>query len=505
MFSSIYGFPLRQGEDDFTQLAKKAGCVLLIIALVMGVALRLRMYLMDRSLWLDTAILANNVIDKSYVDLFGLLDGSQSAPIGFLLVSKLVGSAFGYSELSLTLLPFIFGVSALMLYLCLCVEVLGQPFAPLAFVPFALSSTAIYYSGEFKQYSSDLFFSVLILYVTHRVLKEQFSRNWLGIFILMGLVSVWFSHTSIFMLAGTGLALFIDAFKFKKIDLFRGLTIACAIISVHFTLLYLLIIKPATPSNMFTYWSFGFPPLSALSSTIEWCLENLFGYAIYPLGFPGYGIIFPLAALGIGIISSCLIKYWRSESNLFTFPLIFLLFSSVFHLYPITTGIHEIHSRLVLFTIPSAFMLIAVGIIRFSKLSPKPMLVTVLFGVLLMLPLANNMFPWPDFMRQEMRPLVAFLSQRLSPDDTVYVYGASVPAFSFYTRNKPIPYIKGSTVDPAGLSKDLKQVMGGKRIWAIISHDYVKNHMIIKRELEVHHGPVLTEYFPGAWLLLSAD
>ncbi len=224
MLSLIYGYDLSQGDDKFTPLAKKIGSFLLAIALVVGFALRLRMYLLNRSLWLDTAVLANNVIDKSYIDLFGLLNGNQSAPIGFLAFSKLLGPAFEYSELSLTFLPFIFGVSALMLYLRLCVGGLGKPFAPLAFIPFALCSTAIYSSGEFKPYSSDLFFSVLILFVTHQVLKGQFSRDWLGIFSLVGLISVWFSHTAIFMIAGTGLALVIDAFIFKKLELFRGLT-----------------------------------------------------------------------------------------------------------------------------------------------------------------------------------------------------------------------------------------------------------------------------------------
>ena len=77
---------------------EKASTVILALAIVLGLTLRLHMYLWNRSLWLDPAWLALNIVDKNYLALFGQLDGGQMAPVGFLIASKLIGSAFGYSD-----------------------------------------------------------------------------------------------------------------------------------------------------------------------------------------------------------------------------------------------------------------------------------------------------------------------------------------------------------------------------------------------------------------------
>ena len=492
-------------DDKRTPFVEKTSSVILAIALIVGLTLRFHMYLLNRSLWLDTAWLALNIIDKSYASLFGPLEGGQMAPVGFLIASKLVASAFRYSELSLTLLPLLFGVGALILFLCLSVEILGRSSAPLAFIPFTLCSTAIYYSGEFKQYSSDLFFSVLILFVAHRVLKERFARPWITTFGIIGIISVWFSQTAIFMVAGTGLALFLNALRKKSSKILSVLLITELVIFAHFLAMYFLQIRPATIEGMFTYWAMGFAPLTPFSlETLGWWYKMFVGYAKYPLGFHGYGVWFSLAALVIGLVVMNVFKSKRIISNLFLFPVILLIAASIFHLYPILTGEYDIYSRLVLFTIPIAFILIAAGISGFATLFPKPMFVTVIFGVLLVYPSINHSIPFPNnFLREEMRPLISDLYQNLSPKDSVYVYDRAVPAFRFYTRNKSIPFVQGKTVEANDLPKDLSRVMTGNRIWAIIAHDYVNNHEIIQQELETRYGSVICKSFPGAWLLLS--
>ena len=495
--------PIPYQYNNRTAYVEKTSGVVLAIALAMGFTFRLYMYLLNRSLWLDSACLALNIVEKDYIALFGPLDYSQMAPVGFLIASKLVGSAFGYSELSLTLLPFLFGVGALILFLYLSIELLGWSGAPLAFIPFASCSTAIYYSGEFKQYSSDLFFSVLILFVTHRVLKERFARSWITTFGVVGLISVWFSNTAIFVIAGTGLALFLNAFRQRNPKTLEVLTITGLYICGHFLALYFLQIRPATLKGLFQYWAKGFAPLTPSLETLGWWYEMLVGYANYPLNFHGYGVWFSLSALATGFFISYVAKSKRATANLLFFPIVLLIVFSTFHLYPIVTGKYEINSRFVLFTIPIAFIVIAIGINSFAKLFPKHMFITVILGVLLIYPSINQSIKWSGFMRQEMRPLVSYLYQHFSPEDSVYVYVRAVPAFRFYTRNKTIPLVEGKTAEPNDIPKDLSRAMAGNSIWAIISHDYMKNREIIKRELEARHGPVSCKEFQGAWLLLS--
>jgi hypothetical protein len=100
-----------------------------------------------------------------------------------------------------------------------CVDPKVHPFALFLF---AVSSTLIYFSSETKQYSSDATIALLlyaaILYVQSKPLTA------LRIFSLgiLGAITIWFSHPSVFVLAGTGvtLALFRLYRKDRK-DLYR--------------------------------------------------------------------------------------------------------------------------------------------------------------------------------------------------------------------------------------------------------------------------------------------
>ena len=53
----------------------------LVVAL--GIALRVRQYLVNHSLWEDEASLAFNLVNRSFSQLTQLLDYHQAAPIGF--------------------------------------------------------------------------------------------------------------------------------------------------------------------------------------------------------------------------------------------------------------------------------------------------------------------------------------------------------------------------------------------------------------------------------------
>ena len=61
----------------------------LVIILLYGFILRLAHYITNRSLWLDEAFIALNIINKSFFQLVDKLDYCQAAPIGFLFIEKI--------------------------------------------------------------------------------------------------------------------------------------------------------------------------------------------------------------------------------------------------------------------------------------------------------------------------------------------------------------------------------------------------------------------------------
>ncbi len=82
----------------------------------LGIILRLRQYLANRSLWLDEAMLALNIIHKDFGELVGKLDYEQGAPLGFILLEKLAATLIGDGERALRLLPLLAGCASLVLF-----------------------------------------------------------------------------------------------------------------------------------------------------------------------------------------------------------------------------------------------------------------------------------------------------------------------------------------------------------------------------------------------------
>ncbi len=140
-----------------------------------GFVLRLRQYLANRSLWLDEAMLANNILSRSFAGLTQQLSNDQGAPIGFLFLQKTITLLLGDSEYALRLLPFLAGCLSLCL-MFLLVRKVASPFAgSLALALFAVSPALIYYSSEVKQYSSDvaIALALVLLFLKYERTRDQ--------------------------------------------------------------------------------------------------------------------------------------------------------------------------------------------------------------------------------------------------------------------------------------------------------------------------------------------
>ena len=165
--------------------------------------MRLRQYFANRSFWVDEASLALNIINRSFGGLTQPLDYNQGAPIGFLFIEKSLSLLLGNNEFSLRLFPLIAGLLSVYLIWRIAREY-TRTSALFAVVMIAISPSLIYYSSELKQYSSDVMFSLLVVYLATLCLRDNpktESYIWLG---GVGMISIFVSHPSVFVLAGVG-------------------------------------------------------------------------------------------------------------------------------------------------------------------------------------------------------------------------------------------------------------------------------------------------------------
>jgi hypothetical protein len=487
-----------------TRFESKLATVVLVIAIAAGIGFRLRMLLMHRSLWLDPAMLALNVVDKSYRELLGPLDLNQAAPFGFLLVSKLLGSPFDYSELSLTMFPFLLGIGGLALFCALAREALRPIPGAVACVLMAACSTAVYYSGEFKQYSGDLFVSILILGSARQVLRRDFSGRSITAFVAAGLAAISLSHVAPVLVTGTGMAL-VGAALARGSPALRKMVIGFAILVAVYLVVFVVQIRPTVHSDIVRANAAGFAPVPVGSDdVVGWWFRAISGYAAFPLGFGSWAWL-GLASIVTGVIAVTTIGTHRLWGAVLVMPWLVLSATSVAGLYPMATGRNEVHSRFMLFTVPFAVLLIGHGVEWISKLTRRPSPAAMILGLVLCLPPTVRIARWPNFARQEMRPLVAELRLQRHTGDEVYVYHAAEPAFRFYTRKFPIDHVAGRmfTDWEEGIARELDRVLSNTRLWVVISHDYRGYRHAFRRELRRRYATVTTTDYPGAWLLLA--
>jgi len=222
----------------------------------LGVVLRLVQYLFNRSLWFDESLLALNIIDRSFLGLLRLLDYNQGAPIGFLLLEKLVIQVFGQSEYALRLFPFLSGIASLFIFYDVAKRYVKTKAVLIALSLFAISGPLIYYSVEVKQYSSDVAIALLIYWVIIHLQAKGLSIPRIVLLGILGALAIWFSHPAVFVLGGVLVSLTLFSLKRKEWTTIGRMTIAylfwaLSLITVYFVSLHRL----SKHQLLLNYWS----------------------------------------------------------------------------------------------------------------------------------------------------------------------------------------------------------------------------------------------------------
>lgn len=460
-----------------------------IIALVfLGIVLRAVPLIQNRCLWIDEAMLALNLVERTPQQLLEPLDWNQGAPAGFLLVVKAAITLLGTSEWALRLVPFVGSLLGLMGFVWLSRKLLPEKAALLAIALFAVSPSLISYSAECKQYATDASLTICIFAISLGLLyRESSVRQWM-ILGAVGAASVWFSHPVAFVLGGVGTALFADCLALKD----RRRMAACAATIVFwllsFGLCYLVTLRHLGKNQyLLDYWAghfLSFPPTSL--GDFAWLVGHLSNFVDFPGGLGGTEIKAGGIAAAFFLIG--LFAYLRERwpvAIAFVGPVILTLFASGLHKYPFA-------GRLLLFLVPLLILGVARGawVVSEALWSSLPVASVVVIGMLLMAPTVETYQQIRRPLRYEqITEVLDAVWQEWQPGDKVYLYYGAVPAYTFYTRERPFfptGVVKGTEYRQSrtGYRDELRKFAGEPRVWVIFSHRHQAEESLIRAYAE---------------------
>lgn len=410
------------------------------LALAVGIGFRLRQYLHARPLWLDEAMLTNNILARSYTSLLQPLGSDQTAPVPFLWAVKLSAKLLGTGELALRLIPFMCGVLLLALLLPFVRRLLPPREATLALWIAAVSPALIYYGNELKPYGIDALWSVVLGLLTLRVIDAPtIVRRWWALFAAGALAAVSLAPAP-FVLAGVGLALISSPAVRAAPPTRRWLPAMCVSWGALFGVTYLVVYRAAADSvYMQRFWIpyFLSPTLPHLPAKLYNAVSTSSQAFFAAEG--GLWRVWASCLLLIPIVFGG-VKLWRrgdvARLLLLIAPLLLAVLASTIRRYPVSP-------RLLLFALPGLTILLASGIgVAAGALERRvrlPWFAAVTL-VLLFLPLLDaGRTVLEPLERESVRsPIQQFIREHQA-GATVYLFGRTVPAWVFYTTDWRAP------------------------------------------------------------------
>ncbi len=333
-----------------------------LLILLGGTVLRLREYIDGVSLSGDEASLARNIVDRTFAGLTQPLDYNQGAPIAYLFIEKLSIQVLGKAELVFRLFPFLASLLALYLVYRIARENFGLA-GQFAVFGFAISSSLVFYAAYLKQYSSDVTVALLLMYLSGRCLDVKSRARefmWLAV---AGVVTVWFSHPSVFVLAGIGLTLAIMELYRKDYARFLwclGLGIAWAI---SWSTNYVFFLQNLTAeAYLQRYWQYAFMPLPPWSHA-RWFLDTYRALLLVSLGRTD-AVFSSICLILIAIGSLSLLARDQARGAMLILPFGMALAASAMNKYPLD-------ERFLLFLVPLVLLLMAEGFGRIYEFAAK--------------------------------------------------------------------------------------------------------------------------------------
>ena len=404
--------------------------VWLVVIVAGGCVLRARQFFGGASLSSDEAMLALNVLHRSYGGLTDRLDFNQAAPVGLLALERVVAQIGDGRDIALRFVPFAAGVSAVILFPFLALRVLAPRWAVLlATALFALSDPLVYWTATDKQYAVDVCAVVVISWLALRCLDGGRSRR--AALAAACVAAPWLSHPSAFVIAAALSALFLLApsLRFVRVEI-GGIAAAAA---ASFSVAYEIEkggLHGIQHSLRGTPGAFVEPTHAGFTSTTLGVFRYIAGIpVILPHGAHDVGE--PVAAIALMLVALGVLEMARRSPTVagtIVTPVLLMAVASSVGLYPAL-------ARTALFLTPGVALTLGGGIAALIGLGRRSaFVVALLAGVVVVGVWASDTVKHvaSTQTRQQLEPVLTYLARHERRSDGLYVYFKAQYGFRFY-------------------------------------------------------------------------
>jgi len=426
-----------------------------------------RLSYLERSLWLDEAWVANSIQSPT---LYGALyydDWLQTTPPLFVVMSRVIATLFGTSNVAFRILPAVAGIISILLFGFTAFRLLKPNYAVIATLLFVFNPQLILYSQSLKQYSTDVLSTVIFIVVGYMYMAKR-SDRWFYVLLASFVVLSFLSYQVIVFFP---FLLYASVFGF---DLRRTASVDRGIIRLICLRLGLVVVSVSLVGAI-NYWFFIRPNKSP--ALVEFFVEGFYQGQDVGEFLKFYGLKFltlpemlffggrgpwPLAAAVVTVIG--FIYPWISRTTLqdspsygvamlLTLPVLGSVGLNVLGMLPLPGFDH----RLLGFVFPVIVLAFALGmqclarlvcyfiasqIKSFKATTGESVAGAVVFvGIALLgLLVFSNVGLRPYFAEEyeDSDGAVAYLAQRVQSNDVLYIHSSMREQFRLYSQRTPV-------------------------------------------------------------------
>lgn len=457
----------KRKSEKTSKVDRTRPLIFLLMGSLLVAGIIMRVHLLDRSLWLDEAWVANSIRAASLHEAIYYADWLQTTPPLFIALSRLITALFGTSNLVLRALPALSGIASVILISFLALRLLRFRFAMMAILLFVFSPRVILYSQSLKQYSTDVLSTIGLIALGYFYIEKRSDQRFY--LLLSGFVALAFlSYPVAFFLpfvlycAGTNSdsQTKTDGTKKPIGSLWPRVVLVLAVAVAAELTNYFLFISPNKTPVLAGFFSEDFFQGHSLVEFVEFYSSKAKTLAgIFFFGRPGLVSYTGLSIVIIGFTSLWIsgIKSPRSGALhlaiLLAAPIVCVVALNIIGFFPLP----GFNNRLLLFVVPIASLAFGFGAqfivdlsIQFLSSWKKGLNVTVwekalsstlllaLVGVLVFYFHRIGLQGFFSEEREDSEQAVSLLAQKVQANDLLYVHASMREQFKFYSQVKPV-------------------------------------------------------------------